>query len=67
VLRPSTAAHLYYVELIIHTLPWFVVMAIQIAAEEPSVQRRRVGAMDSSTIQHEARRRPVFHGALGSG
>jgi pyrroloquinoline-quinone synthase len=32
-LRPSTAAHLYYVELIIHTLPWFVVMAIQIGAE----------------------------------
>ena len=33
VLRPSTAAHLYYVELIIHTLPWFVVMSIQIGAE----------------------------------
>jgi len=32
-LRPSTAAHLYYAELIIHTLPWFVVMAIQIGAE----------------------------------
>ena len=32
-LRPSTAAHLYYVELIIHTLPWFVVMSIQIGAE----------------------------------
>ena len=32
-LRPSTAAHLYYVELIIHTLPWFVFMAIQIGAE----------------------------------
>ena len=31
--RPSTAAHLYYAELIIHTLPWFVVMAIQIGAE----------------------------------
>src|SRR5262249_9894901 len=23
-MTPSTAAHLYYVELIIHTLPWFV-------------------------------------------
>jgi pyrroloquinoline-quinone synthase len=33
VLRPATAAHLYYVELIIHTLPWFVVMSIQIGAE----------------------------------
>ena len=32
-LRPATAAHLYYVELIIHTLPWFVVMAVQIGAE----------------------------------
>ncbi len=32
-LRPATAAHLYYTELIIHTLPWFVVMAAQIAAE----------------------------------
>ena len=26
-------SHLYYVELIIHTLPWFVVMSIQIGAE----------------------------------
>ncbi len=32
-LRPATAAHLYYTELIIHTLPWFVVMAAQIGAE----------------------------------
>lgn len=32
-LLPATAAHLYYVELIIHTLPWFVVMAVQIGAE----------------------------------
>jgi pyrroloquinoline quinone (PQQ) biosynthesis protein C len=32
-LRPTTAAHLYYVELIIHILPWFVVMSIQIGAE----------------------------------
>jgi pyrroloquinoline quinone (PQQ) biosynthesis protein C len=32
-LTPATAAHLYYAELIIHTLPWFVVMAIQIGAE----------------------------------
>ncbi len=31
--RPATAAHLYYTELIIHTLPWFVVMAAQIGAE----------------------------------
>ena len=32
-LRPATAAHLYYAELIIHTLPWFVVMAAQMSAE----------------------------------
>ncbi len=32
-LRPATAAHLYYAELIIHTLPWFVVMSVQIGAE----------------------------------
>jgi pyrroloquinoline quinone (PQQ) biosynthesis protein C len=32
-LRPTTAAHLYYVELIIHTLPWIVDMSIQIGAE----------------------------------
>lgn len=32
-LCPATAAHLYYVELVIHTLPWFVVMAVQIGAE----------------------------------
>jgi len=32
-MTPSTKAHLYYVELVIHTLPWFVVMAIQIGAE----------------------------------
>ena len=29
----ATAAHLYYAELVIHTLPWFVVMAAQIGAE----------------------------------
>lgn len=32
-LRPATAAHLYYAELIIHTLPWFVMMAGQMGAE----------------------------------
>src|SRR5437868_5653563 len=32
-LRPATAAHLYYAELVIHTLPWFIVMAAQLAAE----------------------------------
>jgi pyrroloquinoline-quinone synthase len=31
-LLPATAAHLYYAELIIHTRPWFVVMAAQMAA-----------------------------------
>jgi pyrroloquinoline-quinone synthase len=32
-LRPATAAHLYWVELIVHTQPWFIVMAAQMAAE----------------------------------
>lgn len=32
-LRPATAAHLYYAELIVHTLPWFVMMAAQMGAE----------------------------------
>ena len=32
-LRPTMAAHLYYVELIIHILPWFVMMSVQIGAE----------------------------------
>lgn len=32
-LAPATAAHLYFVELIIHQYPWFVVMAAQMAAE----------------------------------
>jgi pyrroloquinoline-quinone synthase len=32
-LRPATAAHLYYCELIIYTLPWFVVIAAQLGAE----------------------------------
>lgn len=32
-LRPATAAHLYYAELVIHTLPWFVMMAAQMGAE----------------------------------
>ena len=32
-LRPATAAHLYYAELIIHTQPWFVMMAAQLGAE----------------------------------
>jgi pyrroloquinoline-quinone synthase len=32
-MTPATAAHLYYVELIVHKYPWFVVMAAQIAAE----------------------------------
>lgn len=32
-MRPATAAHLYYAELVIHTLPWFIMMAAQIGAE----------------------------------
>jgi pyrroloquinoline quinone (PQQ) biosynthesis protein C len=32
-MRPATAAHLYYVELVTHTLPWFIVIAAQLGAE----------------------------------
>lgn len=32
-MRAATAAHLYFAELIVHTLPWFVVMAAQLGAE----------------------------------
>jgi pyrroloquinoline-quinone synthase len=32
-MRPATAAHLYFAELVIHTLPWFVMMAGQMGAE----------------------------------
>ena len=32
-IAPATAAHLYFAELIVHTLPWFVVMAAQLGAE----------------------------------
>ncbi len=32
-LLPATAAHLYFAELVIHTHPWFVVMAAQMGAE----------------------------------
>jgi pyrroloquinoline-quinone synthase len=32
-LRPATAAHLYDVELVTHTLPWFIVIAAQLGAE----------------------------------
>ncbi len=32
-MAPATAAHLYFAELIVHTLPWFVVLAAQLGAE----------------------------------
>ena len=32
-LRPATAAHLYFAEMITYTLPWFVMMAGQMGAE----------------------------------
>ncbi|MCZ6623043.1 MAG: iron-containing redox enzyme family protein [Deltaproteobacteria bacterium] len=48
-LRPATAAHLYYAELIIHTLPWFVVMAAQVGAEGTFPQA--VGALGQGFIK----------------
>ncbi|HWH80084.1 MAG TPA: iron-containing redox enzyme family protein, partial [Candidatus Binatus sp.] len=32
-LAPATAAHAYYVELVNYTLPWFVVLSVQVCAE----------------------------------
>src|SRR5437867_13147663 len=63
-LRPSTAAHLYYVELIIHTLPWFVVMSIQIGAEGtfgPAAAALGNGLMQNYKMKPEAVRFFTVH------
>lgn len=49
-LAPATAAHLYFVELIIHKYPWFVVMAAQIAAEGTFPEA--TGALASGLVEH---------------
>ena len=55
-LRPATAAHLYYAELIVHTLPWFVVMAAQMGAEgtfPPAVAALGRGLMENYGLSPE--------------
>ncbi|NIO07904.1 MAG: hypothetical protein GTO40_07820 [Deltaproteobacteria bacterium] len=55
-LRPATAAHLYFAELICHTLPWFVVMAAQIGAEgtfPPAVAALGKGLMENYGLKPE--------------
>lgn len=47
---PATAAHLYYAELICHTLPWFVVMAAQMGAE--GTFPPAVAALGKGLIKH---------------
>ncbi|HWP56460.1 MAG TPA: iron-containing redox enzyme family protein [Candidatus Acidoferrales bacterium] len=63
-LRPATAAHLYYAELVIHTLPWFVVMAAQIGAEgtfPPAVAALGQGFMKQYGMRPEALRFFTVH------
>lgn len=63
-LRPATAAHLYYAELIIHTLPWFVVMAAQVGAEgtfPPAVAALGQGFMKQYGMKPEAVRFFTVH------
>ena len=55
-LLPATAAHLYYAELIVHTLPWFVVMAAQMGAEgtfPPAVAALGRGLMENYALTPE--------------
>jgi pyrroloquinoline quinone (PQQ) biosynthesis protein C len=43
---PAAAAHIYWAELIVHTLPWFVAMSAQLAGEwqaPPSVMKMNEG------------------------
>lgn len=64
VLRPATAAHLYYAELIIHTLPWFVMMAAQMGAEgtfSPAVAALGQGFIKQYGMKPEAVRFFTVH------
>jgi len=63
-LRPATAAHLYYAELIIHTLPWFVMMAGQMGAEgtfPPAMAAMGRGLMEHYDFPREALRFFTVH------
>lgn len=63
-LLPATAAHLYYAELIIHTLPWFVMMAGQMGAEgtfPPAVAALGQGLLAHYNLPREALRFFTVH------
>ena len=63
-LRPATAAHLYYAELIIHTLPWFVMMAAQMGAEgtfPPAMAALGKGLMERYDMPREKLRFFTVH------
>ena len=63
-LLPATAAHLYFAELVIHTHPWFVVMAAQVGAEGtfgPAAAALGKGFMESYGMTHESVRFFTVH------
>lgn len=63
-LLPATAAHLYYAELVIHTQPWFVVMAAQMGAEgtfSPAAAALGQGFMDRYGMSPESVRFFTVH------
>ena len=63
-LLPATAAHLYYAELVIHTQPWFVVMAAQMGAEgtfSPAAAALGHGFMDRYGMSPESVRFFTVH------
>lgn len=63
-LRPATAAHLYFAELIVHTQPWFVMMAAQMGAEgtfPPAMAALGQGLMKNYNMPREAIRFFTVH------
>ena len=63
-LLPATAAHLYFAELVIHTYPWFVVMAAQMGAEGtfgPAAAALGKGFIDSYDMTPESVRFFTVH------
>ena len=63
-LLPATAAHLYFAELVIHTHPWFVVMAAQVGAEGtfgPAAAALGKGFMESYGMTPESVRFFTVH------
>ena len=63
-LLSATAAHLYFAELVIHTHPWFVVMAAQVGAEGtfgPAAAALGKGFMESYGMTPESVRFFTVH------